>query len=421
VAPRTRAASRLAVDGGPKAYARPWRTGAFHLTSEVRVLQEVLSGPALPLARGKYVMAYRRALTELYGAKYAVTTSSGSAAIHVALAAAGIGAGDEVILSPLTDYGSIIGILQLNAIPVFADVGEAGLLLDVESAKRRITKHTRAIMPIHNGGYLVDMSSLVKLARARKLAVIEDCAQAHLSSINGRYAGTFGTAGAWSTNESKHMKSGEGGFLLTDDRKLAEYADLFADKCYPRFPGAPPTPAFPALNVRLSDVNAALALVQVKQVAGWIARRRAFGEAFDEALRGIPGIRPYPQPRGARPSYWWSLFVVDPETLGVKAGRFAEVLSAEGIPCAAGPQRYVLGWELFRKLHANPEAFRSYRPGRLAKGSFPLDACPNARASDDRVIAVQMSQHNTPAEARAAAKAIRKVAEALSSRSSRSR
>ena len=419
MAERTRNVRKLAIDGGPQAHAKSWRTGVFHLTSEVAVLKKVLSGPALPLARGKYVMAYRKALQELYGMKYAVTASSGSAAIHVALAAAGIGAGDEVILSPLTDYGSIIGILQLNAIPVFADVEPAGLLMDVASVARRITKHTRAVMPIHNGGYLVDMPALMKLARARKLAVIEDCAQAHLSSIKGRYAGTFGTAGAWSTNESKHMKSGEGGFILTNDRKLAEYADLFADKCYLRFPGAPPTPAFPALNVRLSDVNAALALVQVGQVSGWIARRQAFGEAFEEAVQGIPGIQAYPQPRGARPSYWWSLFVVDAQTLGVKAGRFAEILVAEGIPCTAGPQRYVLAWEVFRRLHVNPDAFRSYRPGRLAKGAFPLDSCPNARASGDRVVAVQVSQHNSPAEARAAGRAIRKVVAALLSRDGR--
>jgi perosamine synthetase len=414
-----RRAHTLAIEGGPKAHTKPWSTGAYHLTSEVAVLRKVLSGPALPLARGKYVMAYREALKELYGAKYAVTTSSGSAAVHVALAAAGIGAGDEVILSPLTDYGSIIGILQLNAIPVFADVEPAGLLMSVEAVSRRITRHTRAIMPIHNGGYVVDMAALMKLARKHKLAVVEDCAQAHLASIGGKYAGTFGTVGAWSTNESKHMKSGEGGFILTDDRKLAEYADLFADKCYARAPGDPKTPAFPALNVRLSDVNAALATVQLAQVPKWIARRQEFGEAFVESVRGIPGIVAYPQPRGAKPSYWWSLFTVDAETLGIKAGQFVEMLAAEGIPCTAGPQRYVLGWEVFRKLHANPEAFRSYRPGRLAKGAYPLDTCPTARASADRVAAVQVSQHNTVAEARSAGRAIRKVAEALAARAGR--
>ncbi|MDA0747420.1 MAG: aminotransferase class I/II-fold pyridoxal phosphate-dependent enzyme, partial [bacterium] len=218
----------LAIHGGKPVHSKPWRNGSFHFTQEVAALKKLLSGPALPLARGKAVMAYREALKKQYGMKYAVPTSSGSAAIHVALAAAGIGAGDEVILSPLTDYGSIIGIFQLNAIPVFADVQSDGLLMDVNSAAEKITEHTRAIMPIHNGGYAVDMQAVMKLARKHNLTVMEDCAQAHLGSINGKYLGTIGHLGAWSTNESKHMKSGEGGFILTNNRKMAEKADLFS-------------------------------------------------------------------------------------------------------------------------------------------------------------------------------------------------
>lgn len=405
--------SDLAINGGRPVHAKPWRTGPFHFRAELAALEKLLSGPALPLARGKAVMAYREALQKLYGMKYAVPTSSGSAAIHVALAAAGIGAGDEVILSPLTDYGSVIGIFQLNAIPVFADVQPDGLLMDVGSVAERITPHTRAIMPIHNGGYAVDMRAIMKLARRHKLVVIEDCAQAHLGSIGGKYLGTFGHLGAWSTNESKHMKSGEGGFVLTNNRKMAETADLFSDKCYPRFPGAPKTPAFPALNVRLSDVNAALASVQLRRVPGWIARRQAFGEAFVAGIEGVPGIKHHPQPKGAKPSYWWTLFAVDREVLGVDAGAFCRMLSAEGIPASAGPQRYVVEWEVFRKLHENPNAFRSYRPGRLKKRAFPLEACPNARTSGERVGAVRITQHNTAGEARAAARAVRKVVSAL--------
>jgi dTDP-4-amino-4,6-dideoxygalactose transaminase len=405
--------SDLALNGGKPAHTRPWRTGNFHFGEELAALEELLSGPALPLARGRAVMAYRRELQELYGMRYAVPTSSGSAAIHVGLFAAGVGAGDEVIVSPLTDYGSIMGIFQLNAIPVFADVQPDGLLLDPQSVAGKITPHTRVIMPVHNGGYAVDMAGIVKLARQHGLIVLEDCAQSHLASLKGKYLGTFGNLGAWSTNESKHMKSGEGGFLLTNDRRMAELADLFSDKCYPRFPGAPPTPAFPALNVRLSDVNAALARVQLRRLPRWTAQRQAFGFAFCEGIAGVPGVKPQPQPRGARPSFWWTLFAVDPEILGVQADRFCEMLRAEGIPCAAGPQRYVPGWEVFRALDRDPDAFRAYRPGRLRKGFYPLDVAPNAMRAHQRLAIVSLSQHNTVGEARAAARAVRKVAGAL--------
>jgi perosamine synthetase len=405
--------SGLAIDGGKPVHSKPWRTGPFHFGDELATLKQVLSGPALPLARGKWVMAYREELQKLYKMKYAVPTSSGSTAIHVALAAMGIGAGDEVILSPVTDFGSVSGIFQLNAIPVFADIQPDGLLMDLDAVASKITPHTKAIMPVHNGGYAVDMPAMMKLARKHDLLVIEDCAQAHLASIKGKYVGTFGHLGAWSTNESKHMKSGEGGFVLTNSKKMAETGDLFSDKCYPRFPGAPKTPAFPALNVRLSDVNAALASVQLKKVPGWIAKRQAFGNTMTESLVGIPGIKPHPQPKGANPSYWWMMFIVDKSVLGVNAAEFCKMVSAEGIPVAAGPQRYISEWEIFRTLHANPKAFNSYCPGRLKKGAYPLGACPNAQTMGERVAAVRVTQHNTVAEAKAAVRAIKKVASAL--------
>ena len=405
--------SALAIHGGKPLYTKPWRSGNFHFGAELRALERVLAGPALPLARGKQVMVYREELQKVYGMKYAIPTSSGSSAIHVALAACGIGAGDEIILSPLTDYGSVIGIFQLNAIPVFADVQPDGLLLDSASIAAAITPHTRAIMPVHNGGYAVDMPALMKLARKHKLLVIEDCAQSHLASIRGKYLGTFGHMGAWSTNESKHMKSGEGGFVLTNNRRLAETADLFSDKCYHRFPGAPKTPAFPALNVRLSDVNAALAAVQLKRLPKWIARRQAFGRAFEEGIEGLPGIGPQPQPRSAAPSYWSAMFSVDSQVLGVDSSELCEMVAAEGIPALAHADQYVLKWEVFRKLHADPQVFPAYRPGRLQRGAYPLDLCPIAQGAHTRIGTIQMTQHNTVGEARAAARALRKVVSAL--------
>ena len=405
--------SDLAINGGKPVHTKPWSTGAFHFSAEIAALKDLLSGPALPLARGRAVMAYRAALQKLYRMKYAVPTSSGSTAIHVALFAAGAGAGDEVIVSPLTDYGSIMGVFQLNAIPVFADVQKDGLLMGVKSVAEKITSHTRVIMPVHNGGYAVDMAGIMKLARKHDLIVMEDCAQSHLGSLNGKYLGTFGHLGAWSTNESKHMKSGEGGFVLTNDKKMAELADLFSDKCYPRFPGAPPTPAFPALNVRLSDVNAALALVQLERLPKWTAQRQAFGLAFYEGIAGVPGVKPHPLPKGALPSFWWALFVTNKRVLGVTAGEFCNMLRKEGIPASAGPQRYVPAWEVFRKLDRNPNAFRAYRPGRLKKGFYPMDVAPNAMTAGEHLAAINITQHNTVGEARAAVRAVRKVVGAL--------
>lgn len=410
---RTFALDDLAINGGKPLHTRPWHTGPFHSRAEIRALEKLLSGPALPMARGPAVMGLRDQLQKQYGLRYAVPVSSGSAALHVALHAVGVGAGDEVIVSPLTDYGSIIGIFQLNAIPVFVDVEPDSLLMDVDRVAEKITSHTRAIMPVHNGGYAVNMPALMRVVRQYGLMVIEDCAQAHLARIGKRFLGSYGHIGAWSTNESKHMKSGEGGFCLTRDRKLARAMDLFADKCYPRFPGAPSTPAFPALNVRLNEVNATLASVQLRQLPRWIEQRRAFGDTFVTELAEIPGIAPLPQPRKAAPSYWWVSFTVDAAMLGVDAPRFCEMLAAEGIPCRANLQRYVPGWEVFRRLHHDPGAFASYRPGRLEPGFYPLDGCPFARSAGTRIGGVQMTQHNTVGEAKTAGRAVRKIVSAL--------
>ncbi len=188
---------------------------------------------------------------------------------------------------------------------------------------------------------------------------------------------------------------------------------MFSDKCYPRVPGAPPTPAFPALNVRLSDVNAALASQQLKRLPGWVKKRQAFGQAFEEGIEGVPGIRRTPRPPRARLSYWWVSFSVNEELLGVDATEFCRILAAEGIPAGARLQQYVLEWEVFRRLHDDPDAFGTYRPQRLAKGSFPLDGTPAARGRAASIGGVQMTQHNSLAAARAAAKAVRKIVSVL--------
>jgi perosamine synthetase len=403
----------LAINGGKPLHDKPWKTGAFHVKEEIKVLEQVLAGPALPMARGPRVMALREQLAACYGMRYAVPVSSGSAAIHVALYAAGGGAGDEVIVSPLTDYGSIIGIFQLNAIPVFADVLPDSLLLDVGAIEKKISARTKVIMPVHNGGYAVDMRALMKVAKKRGVKVLEDCAQAHLAQLGKKYLGTYGDISAWSFNESKHMKAGEGGFILTNNKAMAEAADLFADKCYPRFAGAPPTPAFPALNVRLNEINAALASVQLKHLPKWIEKRRRFAAAFQAGIQDVAGIRAEPQPTGSNPSYWWVSFAVDADVLGVDAARFCEMLNAEGIPSGARVQQYVPGWQVFRTLHDDPDAFASYRTGRLKKRRYPLNVAPIAQKAAAKVGAIRMTQHNTVAEAKAAARAVQKIVRAL--------
>ncbi len=400
--------SKLAVNGGKAVRGRPWSAGPYHFKAEIKALERVLAGPARQLGLGPEVLAFRELIKKTYKVKYVVTASSGTTAIHVALAAAGVTPGDEVIVSPLTDYGSIIGIFQLDAIPVFCDAIAGGLVIDPAKLEALITARTKVIMPVHNGGYCCDMPTIIKLAAKHKVKIIEDCAQAHLVEIGDQFAGCFGDFGCFSTNETKHMKTGEGGFILCQDKDEAEYAELFADKCYRRFAEAPPTPAFPALNVRMSAIVAALGSVQLKSLPGWIARRRKAGEQMEEVISRFP-LEPHYRPANARCSYWWFAMYLDRGKSDIPVEEFLAAMQAEGVPCYNGGQPLVPGWEVFRKLNENPECFPTYRPGNLAKGMYSLDKWPQAQLARENIIIIPVDQHTGQGEIRDFERALDKI------------
>jgi len=398
----------LAINGGTPVFDGAWSAGPSHFPDEIEALTEVLAGPALPMARSTWVMELRRELCELYSAPECVTVSSGTTAIHVALEAVGVGVGDEVILSPMTDYGSISGIIQLQAVPVFCDVERGSFNMDPASVEACVTERTRAILAIHIGGYLVDMPGVTAVARRHGLAIVEDVAQAHMAAIGDTYAGCFGDIGAFSVNDSKHMRAGEGGFCLTADAALSRRMDLFADKSYKRFPEAPDTPAAPALNARMSALTAAVARCQLRRLPAWIESRRAAGAAFDAVVADFP-LLPVPQVDGARPSYWWYSFFVDPERCDLPGRRLAELLQSEGIHAAPSRQQVLPRWQIFRTLDENPDAFATYRPGTLTPGRYALDQWPNADWAFDNLLGLVLNQYTGAKEVAAFRAALEKI------------
>lgn len=390
--------AKLAINGGSPVRTKAWSDGPFHFKSELERLAKVLSGPALALARGESVMEFREKIKELYGTDHVITSSSGSSAIHVALAASGVKPGDEVIVSPLTDFGSIIGVLQLNAVPVFCDVIKGGLVIDHNLLKDLITDRTKVIMPVHNGGYCADMNAIMQIAQQHNhIKVIEDCAQAHLTKLDGKYVGLFGDFGCFSTNESKHMKTGEGGFILCKNKDEAEYADLFADKCYPRAHSSVREVAFPALNVRMSEIAAAIGIEQVTKLPDWVNKRNIAGEKIKEIIQQYP-LQAHWEPAGLFASYWWFAFYLDSDRCEMSSSEFILALQAEGIPCTLGPQPFIPSWEIFRKLNENPDVFPNYRPDRLKAGSFNLDFWPQAQWTTKHMIAIPVNQHTGDSE-----------------------
>ncbi|HEX9036770.1 MAG TPA: DegT/DnrJ/EryC1/StrS family aminotransferase [Ktedonobacterales bacterium] len=222
------------------------------------------------LAQGERVAAFERRFAEMCQVREAIAVSSGTAALHIALLAHGVGPGDEVITSPFSFAATANAVLLTGARPVFADIDPITFNLSPEQAERAITPRTKAIMPVHIYGYPAAMDRFLALAKAHNLALIEDACQAHLATFNGKPVGGFGT-GCFSFYATKNMTTGEGGMVTTDDPEVAAHARLY------RSHGQRERYVHIALgdNLRMTDFQGALGLAQLEKLPGFNDRRRA--------------------------------------------------------------------------------------------------------------------------------------------------
>jgi dTDP-4-amino-4,6-dideoxygalactose transaminase len=399
----------LAVAGGPPVRVAPFPTGAKHSLAEWRAIKPIFKRGAIQMTRGPEVMALREKFKKLFGMRYAVTASSGTAALHTAIGALGIGRGDEVITSPITDMGTLIPILAQNAVPVFADVDPLTVEITPETVARKITPRTKAVILVHLAGFPADSRGIVRLAHRRGIAVVEDMAQSYLCRQGRRYAGTLGDIGCWSLNESKHIGAGDGGILLTNRRSLARRADLFADKCYDR-EGRGVQPFFAPYNYRLNTLVAGVCLEQLKKVRRLCSVRNRLGRYLDRELARIDGITPRPVRKGDYATYWYYLFHIAPEKFHCSNTEFAAAVRAEGI--GVGPfGSNVMDWPIFRDHLPSPHACAETCP--LYKGGRPdydIAHYPGAMEVKRRAIQLWISDFFTLREMRDTARAVAKVA-----------
>jgi perosamine synthetase len=273
------------------------------------------------------------AVAKLFGAKYAVATSSGTASIHVAVAASKIRPGMEVITTPITDMGTINAILYQNLIPVFADVDPDSALLTVETIKAAVTERTRGVVVVHLTGCPADILPIAEFCSAHGLTLIEDCAQALGATYRGRHVGTFGDFGCYSLNDQKHITSGEGGFVLTENEDLFYLCHNYADKYHDRHKRGVLLQAL-APNYRMSEIDGAMFTVQLPKLEAIISKRRLLGRSLTKQIGQIPGIIPQKQPDQVNESYFFYLFRIDPQQLKMTREAFVTQLRAEGIPAS---------------------------------------------------------------------------------------
>lgn len=399
---------RLAIDGGApvRSTPLPGNTRAMG-QDEIDELTEVIHSGQLGRHGGTKVKELERAFAERYGAKHAIAVSSGSAADHTAIAMIDPEPGDEIITTPCTDFGGILGILFQNAIPVFADLDPQSFCLDPVSVEACITQRTRAILATHLFGGLADIDALKAIGDRHGIPVIEDCAQAQLAELaDGRLAGTIGQIGCFSFNNTKHLNCGEGGIVITNDDALARRARLFADKAWPREEEQRYS-LFLGQNYRLNELEGAVALVGLRRLDENVAARRRAVEQIYERVAGLPGLSIPETLPGAKSSYWILHFLVDE---GIDPGAVAKALAAEGIPFGARYVTPLYTWPVLRDAHTYG---RSRFPFDSPYTDRPFDyapgLCPVFEQARERLLLVPVDEQWSDADAADVAAALRKV------------
>ncbi len=300
---------------------------------EIELVTEALRTGTLTSTKGSFVARLESAFARQIGSKYAYACSSGSAAIHAAISAIDPEPGDEIITSSITDMGALTPILYQGAIPVFAESDPRTLNVTAETIKPWISEKTKAIVVTHLFGNPCEMKAIMDLASLHGIPVIEDCAQAFLATSGGRNVGTIGTIGCFSMQQGKHMTCGEGGLVTTDDPVLARRMFLFVNKCY----GYGDTNAdhyYLALNSRLTEIQGAVALGQLEKLEECVHARTTHAAKLTAALKGIPGIEPFPVAEDATCVYWKYCLLVDANVVPDGAIGLARLLKARGISSA---------------------------------------------------------------------------------------
>jgi len=297
---------------------------------ELALVREVIESGNLFTIGGTMAPRFEQELAEFFRVKHARAVSSGSAAVHTALGALDIAPGDEVVSTPITDMGAISPILFQGAVPVFADVDPETLNVTANTLRPRISDRTRAIVVTHLFGNPCDMDPILELAKERGIPVVEDAAQAYLATYKGKLIGTLSEIAAFSLQQTKHMTCGEGGFVITDSDELGRRARLWADKGW-GYGDASPDHEYLGLNYRMSELQAAVALAQLRKVKGMAAQRVRMANLLRELLEDVPGMRPLRTTPGATQTYWKFVLLIEVEELGAGPDTIGKELKQLGV------------------------------------------------------------------------------------------
>lgn len=322
----------------------PW---PCYTDEEIRAAAEVLSSNRVNYWTGTQCKSFELDFCSWTGARHAIAVANGTVAIEMGLRAAGIGAGDEVIVTPRTFIASVSAVVNVGATPVFADVDRDSQNIGATTIKDAVSRRTRAILCVHLAGWPCEMDDIGVIASESGLRVIEDCAQAHGARYRGRSVGTIGDIGAWSFCQDKIITTcGDGGMVTTNDRRLwsTMWSHKEHGKSYEAVHAADHAPGFRWLhdsfgsNFRMTEVQAAVGRIQVRRMPSWHAARAGNSARLGRALQSVPGLRVPIVPDHIEHAWYRFYAFVEPERLrkGWSRDRVIQEITANGVPCYSG-------------------------------------------------------------------------------------
>lgn len=341
------------------------------------------------LAQGPMVERLEQMFAALTGVRHAVAVNNGTTALVAVLQAVGLGPGDEVVTSPFTFVASVNAILEAGATVRFADIDEADFCVHPDALAAAITPQTKALMPVHLYGQAADMPRIAPLAARHGLHLVEDAAQAHGATVDGRAAGSFGI-GCFSFYGTKNVTTGEGGIITTDDAAVADRLRVLRNqgmRARYRYEVA-------GHNYRLTDLQAAIALPQISGYADTLARRRRHATRLGEGLAGVPGLLPPAQLPG-REHVWHQYTVLLTDEAPVDRDGLAAELAERGVGSGVYYPRVVFDYPTYRE---HPRVV--------------VEPVPVAESVARRCLSLPVHQHLSDADVDTVVTAVREVLKA---------
>jgi dTDP-4-amino-4,6-dideoxygalactose transaminase len=365
-------AEKPAIEGGPKAVTNKLAGWPSFDEKAISAVQEVLRSGKVNYWTGPKGMEFERKFAEWQGSKYAISASSGTAALHIALSALGIGPGDEVIVPSYTFIASSFSVVQAGAVPRFADVNINDHCISVESAEKLVNERTKAIMAVHLYGNVCEMEDILDFAKKHNLCVVEDNAEAFGGVYKGKKTGTLGDIAACSFCQNKTFTTGgEGGMVTTDNEDMAWRARSFRDHGYDvkqRLSLLELEQRLPYIhnmvgwNYRMTEMQSAIGLAELERIDTWnLPIRRRNAHIIIDSIKDLPQVVYMPVDTEDRRNGWYVMaFSLDIENMTCDIDQFVAACSAEGAPC----------WRVFWPQCHTEKAFKQHNS--FGNSGFPF-------------------------------------------------